>query len=514
MPPRSWLDRLTGWFAPVWTLRRERARTAAVLLREYEGASVGRRTSGWNRTSGDANAAGTELGRLRETARDLVRNNPIASAALDLIADHAVGTGLVAKPMSQTKAARNQAMDRWHRWADTTACDADGRHDFAGLQKLVMRTVAEAGEVLVRRRYRRLEDGLPIPLQLQVLEPDYLDATRDTLPFGKGGPRVIGGIEFDGIGRRTAYYLLSEHPGSGYVPGTTSARIPAEDVLHVFRSQRPGQARGVTWFAPVMTRLKELDEYEDAALVKQKIAACLAVIVTDVDGSSAPGVGGVNPTEPTWAMLSPGMIHKAPAGQAVSVVQPPIVNEHAAFVATVLRTIAAGLGLTCEDLTGNYESLPFSAARMSRLRHWARVDDWRWRMLIPQFCDPVWVWAMTAASIVSTETVPPGVKWTCPPAPMIDPAQEGLAYQRNIRTGIQTLSDAIRERGEDPEEVFDEMASDAKILDRLGLILDSDARNTTQGGQLQGAAAAKTAPAPVAPVVPTANGYGTNGAGH
>ena len=199
-------------------------------------------------------------------------------------------------------------------------------------------------------------------------------------------------------------------------------------------------------------------------------------------------------------------MHKAPAGQSVTVVDPPTVNEHGAFVASVQRAIAAGLGLTYEDLTGNYENLPFSAARMSRLRHWARVDDWRWRMLIPQFCDPVWAWAMTAASIVTTEPTPPAVEWTCTAAPMIDPAQEGLAYQRNIRTGIQTLSEAIRERGYDPQAVFAEMAADYTALDRLGIILDSDARQTTQGGQLQGMAA--TAAPTSASMAASPNGNG------
>ena len=143
-------------------------------LREYEGAAVSRRTYGWNRTSGDANAAGpTEIARLRDVARDLVRNNPIASAALDLMADHAVGTGIIAKAVSRTPAARNQAMDRWARWANTTACDADGRHDFAGLQKLVMRTVAESGEVLIRRRWRRAED--------ESADPDAVASVRTGL---------------------------------------------------------------------------------------------------------------------------------------------------------------------------------------------------------------------------------------------------------------------------------------------------------------------------------------------
>jgi capsid protein len=102
-------------------------------------------------------------------------------------------------------------------------------------------------------------------------------------------------------------------------------------------------------------------------------------------------------------------------------------------------------------------------------------------MLIPQFCEPVWWWAMEVAGIFGAGR-PPRAKWTAPPMPMIEPDKEGLAYQRNIRTGIMTLSEAIRERGYDPDEVFAEMAADNKKIDQLELVLDSDPRNTTQAG--------------------------------
>ena len=85
----------------------------------------------------------------------------------------------------------------------------------------------------------------------------------------------------------------------------------------------------------------------------------------------------------------------------------------------------------------------------------------------------------------------PTAEWTAPPAPMIDPSVEGLAYARNIRAGIMSLSEAIRERGYAPDELLAEMAEDNKTLDRLGLILDSDPRRTTQAGQPVAAPAVK-----------------------
>lgn len=489
---RTWLDRAVGFIAPRWELHRVRARLATELvLRHYEGAAAGRRTQGWNRASGDASAStGPFVGRLRDVARDLVRNNPYAESAVTTIVDHAVGWGIVAKP----KPINRRAQQAWDAWANTTACDADGRHDFAGLQKLVMRTVVEAGEVLIRRRFRLPADNLPIPLQLQVLEPDYLDTSKHGITLPNGG-RIVYGVEFDPIGRRVAYWLFPEHPGNSAWPVAASQRIPAEGMLHVFKPTRPGAARGASWFAPVLLRMKDFDEFEDATLMKQKIAACLAVITSDVDGTMSPIGTADDSTSPGLDLLQPGIVHNAPPGREVTVVQPPSVREYPEYVQTSLRSIAAGLGVTYEDLTGDYTELPFSAARMSRLRHWARVDDWRWRMLVPQFCVPAWTWAMDAATVMGlTGGIAPEARWTAPPMPMIEPDKEGLAYQRNIRASIMSLSEAIRERGYDPDELLAEIAADNGKLDSLGIVSDSDPRKMTQAGQRQADAATPSEP--------------------
>lgn len=488
----NWIDRTIGYFAPRAGLRRIRARAAAgLMVRHYEAASSGRRTQGHNRSAADANAAmAPALSTLRATARDLVRNNGYAESALTTICDHVVGWGIVAKP----KPRNTRAMEAWDKWAGTTACDADGRQDFAGLQHLVMRTVVEAGEALVRRRLRRPEDDLPIPMQIQVLEPDYIDTAKTGIQL-PGGGRIVSGIELDALGRRVAYWLFREHPGSAQGFGALqSVRVPAESVLHVYRQDRASQIRGASWFAPVLLKFKDFDDFDDATLMKQKVAACLAVVTSDVDGT-APPLGTVDSASPTIDSLEPGGILNLAPGRDVQVVQPPSVREYPDYVRTTLRAVAAGLGVSYEDLTGDYTATNFSSARMSRMRHWARVEDWRWRMLVPQFCDPTWRWAMEAAAIMGAGEAPM-VGWTAPPLPMIDPAQEGLAYQRSIRSGIMTQSEAIRERGYDPDEFLREYAADNARLDALGIVLDSDARNTTQAGNPRTQAEAE--PEPVA----------------
>jgi lambda family phage portal protein len=487
----TWFDRAAALISPERAVKRMRARMALDLLqRSYDGAATNRRTQGWRRAAGDANVAvGVNLTKLRDAARDLVRNNPYAESALSTIVDHAVGWGI-------EPAEKNE---RFMAWAGSTDCDADGLHDFAGIQKLVTRTVAESGECIVRRRWRRLEDGLPLPFQVQVLEPDYIDTAKDVATLPNGG-RIVQGVEFDPLGRRSAYWLFREHPGSSVLRGGAltgqSYRVPAADIAHVFKASRPGQVRGPSWFAPVLVRFNDFADYEDATLIKQKIAACLAVLVTDVDGSSAP-LGtetAATDTTPPIDSLAPGMIQNIPPGRNVEIVTPPTVGDYKDFSQTSLRAIATGLGVSYEDLTGDYTNLPFSAARMSRIRHWARVDDWRWRMLIPMLMNPVWGWAAEAADFAGVP-MPERTNWTPPPMPMVEPDKEGLAIARNIRAGIQTLPDALRERGYIPDVFLQEYKDSNDKLDALGIVLDCDPRKMTQAGQVQGTPIMPSAPA-------------------
>jgi lambda family phage portal protein len=495
------LDRTIGTFAPRWQLKRERARMAIDLLRRaqlYEGASGGRRTRGWRRSVSDADSAiGGSLNALREGARDLVRNNAHADGGIleTLIAD-VVGLGIV--PTEQHEAFK--------RWSESTDCDADGRLDLAGLQDVVMRTVVESGEVLVRRRFRRLEDGYALPFQLQVLEPDYLDTLRDGIMLPNGG-KIVQGVELDALGQRAAYWIFREHPGSTRaVLGRTgvygSYRVPATEILHIFKPGRPGQNRGPSWFASSLLKFRDYDEFDDATLVKAKIAACLAVITSDTDGSGAP-LGAATTEHPEIDSIEPGAILNVTPGRSITVVDPPQARDYGPYSQTVLRTLGRPFGVTYEGMTGDYSNVNFSSARMARIASWTKIERWRWRILILQFLNPVWVWAMQAAALAGLPVVE-STDWTAPGMPMIEPDKEGLAAMRNIRSGIQTPSEVLRERGYTPKRFFEEFAKDFAMLDKLGLALDCDPRRMTQAGILQTNVKSPLAEEPPAPATQAA----------
>jgi lambda family phage portal protein len=469
----SWLDRFLIRVAPQWGARRVRARvTAQLMTRHFEAAAAGRRTSGWSRTNTDANqaAAGAALSRLRAQARDLVRNNPWARRGLRRILTNVVGWGI--RPKATGHGAARVA-ELWKRWGETTECDAAGRLNFYGLQRLAMQTIVTSGEVLIRRRRRLPDDGLAIPLQLQVLEPDFIDTGKDGLIGALGGP-IIQGVEFDRLGRRVAYWLFDEHPGSGQMIGAASRRIPAEGILHIFELDRPGQVRGVPWFASVDLRLHDLDEYEDATLMKQKIASCLAAFVTDVDGdNSAIGGGGTSASGEPLDALEPGMILNLPPGKSVTVANPPPATDFEPFSASVLRGVAAGLGVTYEDLTGDYSKVNYSSARMARNAHRADVEDWRWNMLIPQFCDGAWRWMLETAALAGEDVDVAPAEWTPPPLPMLDPGNEAEATAAMVRNGQMTPDEMVREQGFDPETHWQDYARGIRRLRELGITLAS-----------------------------------------
>ncbi len=494
----NWFDRLMLPLAPQWTLGRVRSRAAVELVvRHYEAAQASRRTSGWHRNSGDVNSGMARAGiELRMHARDLTRNNAWARRAQHVIANNVAGWGLVPKANGDKRDRNLEATALFNKWANSTLCESEGRHTFAGIQHLVMKSVPESGEILIRRRWRRPEDGLPIPMQIQILEGDYIDSGKDGLKGVAGGP-IIQGVEFDMIGRRAAYWLFDAHPGSGLASGI-SRRVPATEIAHVLYSERPGQVRGISWFAPAIVPLKDFDEFEDASLMRQKIAACFAAFVTDNDGQGT-AIGEQSTTDPLVETLEPGMVVQLPEGKQVTFGNPPNTTDDK-FTERTLRRIAAALGVTYEDMTGDYSQSNFSSARMARLSHWGNVHDWRENMLIPLLCDQVWAWAMEAAVFASLIPEAMPAQWTAPPMPMIEPDKEGLAYSRLVRNGTMTYSQMIREQGGDPEAHLDEYASDQKMLDERKILLDSDVRAVSAAGLTQvRVGAGGDAPPPVDP---------------
>ncbi|RWF52060.1 MAG: phage portal protein [Mesorhizobium sp.] len=471
------LDRLSGYISPRKALKKSAITEARA---SYDAATRGRRAQGWRAVSTDAN---TELlgaaSRVRDVARDMVRNVPLAARAKHVITHNVVGSGIIPTISSANEAQKARLEQLLKDHFDTTACDAYGRHDLYGIQNLAMGCVVEAGEALIRYRPRRTEDSLPLPFQIQVMEPDYIDSSISGPQ--PNGNFAVQGIEFNVFGKIVAYHLFPEHPGSmATYTLQTSRPVPAEFISHVFYTSRPGQARGISWFAPVILRMRDRADFADAHLMRQKIAACFAAFIRSSEGND--GIASLADGD-TYQIesLEPGMIERLNDGEDVTFGNPPQVGDYGEYIKAQDREIASGLGISYEAMTGDLSNVNFSSGRMGWLEFQRNIDAWRNFMLLPQMLQPIGKWFLDSAQVQVGRT-DANVMWTAPRREMINPREEVTAMRDAIRTGVSSRSNEQRKLGFDPGYLDAEIAADNQRGDGLGLIFDSDPRKVTSAG--------------------------------
>lgn len=463
------------------------ARALALVQRpvaQYDGAGRGHRM-GWRVFSrrSPAEEVANAVDRLRAVSRDMARNNAYAARAFSAIVSNAVGEGIIPAIKCDKPRTKSKVQLAVKQHLDTKAIDFDGRNTLYGLQALAMRTVAEAGECLIIRRFPKASQRLSVPLQIQLLEPDFLDSSKDGPQ--PGGGAIISGIEFDAGGVRVAYHLHRAHPGSG-LGAVESVRVPAAQVIHLYRVDRPGQVRGVPWLAPAMITLWDLARYEEAELVRQEIAACFAAFVTEPDGELALEAGknatpADNPALAPRETLEAGTIQYLRNGSTVSFGNPPQVQSYEAFIRAQLRKIAVAIGLPFEVLAGDLSQVNFSSGRMGWLEFQRVLGQWRWHLMISHFCDGVGAWFAEALAVKEPTATGWSMEWTPPRREMIQPKEEVEADIQEIRAGLSTRSEKLRSRGYDPEDVEREAALENERTDKLKLSFDSDGRRPRQG---------------------------------
>ncbi|MBR1734697.1 MAG: phage portal protein [Alphaproteobacteria bacterium] len=441
----------------------------------YDGAGHGRRVANWYPSNSSINSLlASNLETLRARSRDKVRKNPYALNAIEAIVSNCIGTGI--KPQSKAKNAefRKKIQELWLKWTDEA--DAAETCDFYGLQALVLRSVIESGECFVRIKVDK--NNALVPLRLQVLEADHLDASKD-YPLQNGNV-VKTGIEFDKKGRRVAYYLYKEHPGDSQSVNLDSVRIPAHEILHIYRPLRPGQIRGEPWLSNVLLKLHELDQYEDAELVRKKTAAMFAAFVTRLDpetpmfGKQEDVGGGVVASD-----LEPGTMQFLDPGEDIKFSSPADVGgTYEAFIKQQLRAISVGLGITYEQLTGDLSGVNYSSIRAGLLEFRRRCTALQHNLMVYQFCRPIWNKFIELAVLNGALDIPqdptfPLVKWIPQGFSWVDPLKEQTAQMNAVRIGFKSRAEVVSELGYDVEEIDAEIASDNARAKKMGLDFDT-----------------------------------------
>lgn len=456
--------------------------------RTYAAAMLNRLTQDWftQILSADQELK-ADLRRLRGASRSLVRDNAEASRYLQMLGENIIGHKGIQLQMElmTTRGERNEPVNdaveaAWEEWGQPENASADGRLSWLEIQHLVVKELAQGGEAMVRM-IRGADNDFGFALQL--LDPDQLDETLGGAQPIKlpNGNEVRMGVEVDPVFMKpVAYHVWSQHPSEYGTPARTRLRIPAEDIIHLYIVLRPGQTRGVPWFAPVLIAHKMCAAYEEAEITAARMGASNMAAVT-YDAEKAGGLPDVLAGASDIPMeLAPGQIMRLNPGE--SLIGTDFGHPSTAFgpfIKNVKRSIAAGLNVSYTSLTGDLEAVNYSSIRAGLLSerdffrvmqtwlttHFHRVvfREWTKYAALQMYIQP----RLPRDYVQAACWKPRGWQW-------VDPLNDVQAAALAVQEGFATRSDVCAERGTDFEENIDARAHEEKYAKAQGVLLGAE----------------------------------------
>ncbi len=513
------VDKVVRFFSPATANQRLRSRMALAMSGSYIGARTDRRQTyslGNSTSSGDADAdVLSDLRILRERSRALLRNNPLATGAINTVCTNVVGTGLKLQSnidrdvlnMSdeQADAWEAQAEREFRLWAESQECDAARTINFYAMQDLAFRQTLENGDVFgVMPRINR--PGSPYSLKLQLIEGDRVTNPGNALNTAN----IIGGVEKDVNGAPVAYHIMKKHPGAylrqlGAINdwlkvAAFGPRTGLRNVIHLYRMLRPGQTRGVPYLAPVIEPLNQLGQYTEAELMAAVVTSMLTVFIkteagdVEFDQTNTADETGAESTDNDIKLGSGAVIGLAP-GESIETVNPLRPNSgFDPFVTSILRQVGVALELPYEILVKHFES-SYSAARAALLEAWKFFNSRR-QWLADNFCQIVYEAFLYEAIAIGRISAPGffndpilkkaycGSTWVGPAKGMIDEKKEIDAAAARVELGVSTRAEVTAEMtGGDWEKKYPQLVKEHNMLKQAGLLADPAAEAKTAADQ-------------------------------
>lgn len=397
----------------------------------------------------------------------LVANSPHGAAFVESWVNALCGDGPSIRASHPDADVRQRLQDEFAEWCLHCSSEGDGI-DLGGMLETMTRSVVQSGEAVTR-----FEISDDARLRLNLLNPDQLDSSRTMPGMDASGtaPNIVSGVEFDERGRRLAYWLLPDAPDAPGGSVSEPQRIDAADVAHVFVRKFPGQVRGLSWLTPIATRLVELDQLEDAALVKAKVSALMTFFLTDSDGSLGvfDGITGGTGFDPATLQMQPGFVNALPPN--VDIKSPPITDmvSLAEVLRHFLHSIAAGGGLTYERISSDMSQVNYSSARLAEAQFQRKVKAFQSNLLVAQFLLPIWRrWVML--QILSGRLYAPdfdanplaylNAKFLFSGMPNIDPLKQSKADALDLASRTKSRAEIVAANGRDIDDVDQEIDND------------------------------------------------------
>lgn len=493
----------------------------------YEGAERFQNLANWDPIIAPANREIVpEKMTLDARGRDILRNDAYVAGGSTLRKDHIVGATymLNSKPESRVLFGREdldweteyqeEVEQKFALWSDseTRWVDSARINTFSELIRLAIGVHTAGGEVLGIADWSA-DDGRPFRTSLQMIDPDRLSNPnhRDYLP------NIEGGVERDRRGAPIAYHILDRHPRDWQARSLTHhwTRVPAwhpsvrrrPNVLHIFEQLRPDQARGVSAMVSALSEMRMTKKFRAVELQRAVVAATYAAsIESDLpagDVYAQMGGGDANPSL-KWAasyLQQVGEYNGANTALRMDGVKIPVLmpGTHlkiqapsqeaplgADFEVSLLRHIAASLGLSYEQLSRDFSRTNYSSARaaMGETRVHLRALKKRVADRVANFVYRLWLEEAFARSLIESakrRNQPSfweglnadaycAAEWIGAGQGQIDPLKETQAAALRLRSGLSTQEIEIAQiHGADWRRILRQNARELALSKQLGL---------------------------------------------
>jgi lambda family phage portal protein len=407
---------------------------------------------------------------LRERSRYECANNSYAAGMVRTIAEDMIGSGPRLQLQTPDSVANSAIEAAWERWSAAV--------DLAGKLRIMRMSRARDGEVFaVLTSNPRIRQTAGVSLDLQLIEADQV--------YSPMGPQIspdpqrnIDGVIVDGDGNVIAYTIAEEHPGSR-MPSAMMAknfrRLRAEQVIHYFRPERPGQHRGLPEITPALPLFAQLRRYTLAVLSAAETAAdYAAVIYTD-----APA-GGEAEAAPDLLPIERRSIAAMPEGwrlEQLKAEQPT--TTYAMFKREILSEIARCMSMPYAVAAGDSSNHNYASGRLDHQVYHKAVAVER-SVMAATVLDRIFA-AWRSEAVLVEDAVPPRFRsvalphsWMWPGHPHVDPSKEAVAAETRLRSGLTTLADEYAAVGKDWEEQMRQRAREIELAQELGLLNDED----------------------------------------
>jgi len=500
-------------------LKRNSNINRAMNLTPYNGASNKRSLAEWFAASGDADAETLlSLQALRDRSRDLVRNAPAATGAIEKLVAGVIGSGLrlQASIDREVLGLSESAAQKWQEkaqyefriWSESKDCDYMRQLNFVGLQRLAFRSKLTSGDCFVLLPYKKNEP-MPYNLRIQLIEAERVVNDKDLSDTAE----IAGGIERTPNGIPKAIYIRTPHPGAALFSIGNIApkwqRVPfygnktgRRNVLHLIDVARIGQMRGVPILAPVIDTLKQVTKYAEAELFAAVINAMVAIFIKRPVNDPAVS-GGIEYKEgeepwnrPDNYKLGAGTYIDGAPGEELNVVDAARPSsQYDPFFTACMKQIGMALGIPFEVLI-NHFSASYSASRAALLEFYETVlrmrDDFA-----DNFNQPIYEEFLAEAVMLGRLHAPgfftdpmrhiayTGAYWVGDSQKQIDEVKEATAANIRIKGFTSSLQIECSKRGLDYKDILRQRAEEKQFAKEAGLELEYESAfgmNKPQGG--------------------------------